>query len=116
MLRFRNGFRALWFFGADLVSGSVAGALEGAPHVPTGDSAVGTPAFAKSEEFLGTGLVFFAVSGGPAFLHAEVVDRENIGAAQAKNQKHFDGPGADAANRDEALNEFLVGEFFGFLH
>src|SRR5205814_5002584 len=54
----------------------VTGALEGAPHVPTGDSAVGTPPFAEGEKFFGAGLVFFAVGDGPAFLDAKV-DRKS---------------------------------------
>ncbi len=98
---------------ADFVGGGVAGTLEGAPHVPTGDSAVGAPAFAEGEEFLGLGHVFFAVGDGPAFLDAEVVDGKDIGAAEAEDQKHFDGPSADAANGDEALDEFFVGKPLG---
>ena len=93
----------------DFVGGGVAGALEGAPHVPAGDGAVGTPAFAEGKEFFGTGLVFFAVGDGPALLYAEVVDRKNVGATEAEDEEHFDGPGADAANGDEALDELFVG-------
>ena len=85
--------------------------MAGAPHVPARDGAVGAPAFAESEEFFGLGLVFFAVGDGPAFLYAEVVDGENVGAAEAENQKHFNGPGADAADGSQALDEFFVGEF-----
>ncbi len=96
------------FGGADFVGGGVAGTLEGAPHVPTGDGAVGAPALAESEEFLGLGHVLFAVGDGPSFFDAEVVDGENVGAAEAENQKHFDGPGADAADRDETFDEFFV--------
>jgi len=68
----------------DFVGGGVAGALEGAPHVPAGDGAVGTPAFAEGEEFFGAGLVFFAVGDGPTFLHAEIVDGKNVRAAERK--------------------------------
>jgi len=101
--------------GADFVGGFVAGALEGAPHVPTGDGAVGAPAFAEGEELLGLGHVLFAVGDGPAFFDAEVVDGEDVGAAQTEDQEHFDGPGADAADGDQAFDEFFVGEFFGLL-
>ena len=45
----------------DFVGGGIAGALEGAPHVPTDDGAIGAPAFAESEEFFRTGFVFLAV-------------------------------------------------------
>ena len=99
--------------GTDFVGGFVAGAFKGAPHVPTGDGAIGAPTLAESEELLGLGHVFLAVGDGPAFLDAEVVDGEDIGAAEAEDQKHFDGPGADAANGDEAFDEFFVGELFG---
>ncbi len=97
--------------GAYFTQGGVAGAVAGAPHVPGSDGAVGTPAFAESQEFFGFGLVLFAVGDGPAFLHAEVVDGENIGATEAEDQKHFHGPGADAADGGQAFDEFLVGEF-----
>ncbi len=59
--------------------------------------------------------MFFSVSDGPAFFHAQVVDGKNVGAAEAEDQKHFDGPCADAADRDETLDEFFIGEFFGLL-
>src|ERR1700682_1398593 len=61
------------FGGAGFVGGGVAGALEGAPHVPTGDGAVGAPAFAEGEELLGLGHVFLAVGYGPAFFYARGV-------------------------------------------
>jgi len=99
------------FGGADFAHGGVAGAMAGAPHVPAGDGAVGAPAFAEGEELFGFGLVFFAVGYGPAFLYAEVVDGENVRTAEAKNQKHFDSPGADAADGSQALDEFFVREF-----
>ncbi len=51
----------LQFGRADFVGGGVAGEFEGAPHVPGSDSAVGAPAFAEGEKFLGTRHVFFAV-------------------------------------------------------
>jgi hypothetical protein len=96
------------FGGADFVGGFVAGAFEGAPHVPTGDGAIGAPALAESEELLGLGHVPLAVGNGPALFYAEVMDGEHVGAAEAEDEKHFDGPGADATDADKALNEFLV--------
>ena len=84
----------------DFVGGGVAGFFEGAPHIPGGYGAVGAPAFAEGQEFFGTGHVFFAVGDGPAFFYAEVVDGENVRAAEAEDQKHFYGPGADAADGD----------------
>src|SRR2546425_12316819 len=83
---------------ADFAQGGVAGALAGAPHVPTGDCAVRAPALAEREQFLGRGHVLFAVGDSPALSDAEVVDGENVGAAEPEDQKHLDGPGADAAD------------------
>src|SRR5438445_13874655 len=91
--------------GADFAHGGVAGALAGAPHVPTSDRSVGTPAFTEGKKLLGFGHMLLAVGDRPSFFDAEVVDGENVGAAKAENQEHFNGPGADAADRDEALEE-----------
>src|SRR6266702_1263891 len=99
---------------ADFAEGSVAGALAGAPHVPTGDGAIGTPALAEGKEFLGRGHVLFAVGDGPALPDAEVVDGENVGTAEAEDQEHLDGPGPDAADGNKAFDEFFVGQFVGF--
>ena len=99
--------------GADFAHGCVAGALAGAPHVPTGDGAVGAPAFAEGEEFLGLGHVLLAVGDGPAFFDAEIMDGENVRAAKAEDQKHFDGPRADAVDGNETLDELFVGEVSG---
>jgi len=57
--------------------------------------------------------MLLAVSDGPAFFDAEVVDGENVRAAEAEDEKHFNGPGADAADGDEALDELFVGESLG---
>src|SRR3981081_3082454 len=97
------------FGGADFAQGGAAGALAGAPHVPTGDGAIRAPAFAEGKEFLGLGHVFLAVGDGPALFDAKVVDGENVGTAEAEDQEHFDGPGADAADGDETFDEFFVG-------
>jgi len=43
------------------------------------------------------------------------MDGEDVGAAEIEDEKHLDGPGADAADGDEAFDEFVVGEFFGSL-
>ena len=64
------GALALQFWRADFVGGGVAGEFERAPHVPGSDRAVGAPAFAEGEKFLGTRHVFFAISDGPALFDA----------------------------------------------
>src|SRR5467141_1410396 len=99
--------------GADFAHGGAAGKLAGTPHVPACDGAVRAPAFAKGEEFFRFGHVFFAVGDGPAFFDAEVVDGEDVRTAEAEDQEHFDGPGTDAADGDETLDELFVGELLG---
>jgi hypothetical protein len=99
--------------GADFAHGCLAGALIRAPHVPRGDSAVRAPAFAEFQEFLRLGHVLFAVGDGPAFFDGKVMDGQNVRPTEAKNQKHFDGPGANSADGDEALDELFVGEGLG---
>src|SRR6266436_6854204 len=101
--------------GEDFVGYGVAGALEGSPHVPAGDGAVGAPALAEGQEFLGLGHVFLAIGYGPALLHSEVVDGEDVRAAEIEDEEHLDGPGADAADRVESLDQLGVGNFFGLL-
>ena len=39
---------------------------------------------------------------------------EDVRAAEAEDQEHFDGPGADAADGDEAFDEFFIGELLRF--
>jgi len=87
--------------------------MAGAPHVPGGDGAVGAPAFSEGEKLFGRGHMFFVVGDGPAFFDPEVVDGENVGAAEAEDEEHLDGPGADAADGGEALDEVFVGELAG---
>ncbi len=43
------------------------------------------------------------------------MDGKDVGAAEIEDEEHFDGPGADAADGDEAFDEFVVGELFGLL-
>src|SRR5216684_3906821 len=93
-----------YFGGEDFVGYGVAGALEGSPHVPARDRAEGSPALPKSQQLLGLGHVFLAIGYGPAFLHAQVVDGEHIGAAEIEDEEHLDGPGADPADGVEALD------------
>src|SRR5260370_621396 len=100
---------------ADFAHSGVAGALASAPHVPTGDCAVGAPLLAKGEKFLGFGHVLLAVGDGPTFSHAQVVDGKDVRAAEAEDQKHLDGPGADAADGGEPFDELFVGEPLGLV-
>src|ERR1700680_1846616 len=96
------------FWRENFVGDRVAGALEGAPHVPAGDGAVGAPLFAEGEGFLRLGHVLFAVGYRPAFLDAQVVDGEHVWATQIEDQQHFHGPGADTADRYETFKELFV--------
>ncbi len=100
------------FFLGDL-AGVFPGVVHGAPHIPTGDGAIGTPAFAEFGKLARFGNRFFAIGEGETFLHAVIMNRQHVRASQTENQEHLDGPGADAANGDEPVNKFPIGEFHG---
>ena len=82
---------------------------DGAPHVPTGDGAVGAPAFAVGGDFARLGNGFLAVEKSETFLHGVIVDGQNVRAAEPEDEKHFDGPGADAADGNQPLDQLLIG-------
>ena len=46
---------------------------------------------------------------GEAFADAVVGDGEDVGAAEAEDEEHLDGPAADAADLGEVLDDVLVG-------
>ncbi len=52
--------------------------------------------------------MLLAVGDTPTLAHAEVVDGKHVGTTEAEDQKHLDRPDADAAYRDQALDEILV--------
>ena len=51
-----------------------------------------------------------AIGEAKAIAHAEVVDRQHVGPAEAEHQQHFDGPAPDAAHLREPLDDFVVAE------
>ena len=51
-----------------------------------------------------------AVEGeGESFADAVVGYRQHVGAAEAEDEEHVDGPGADAADLGEAFDDFFIG-------
>lgn len=95
-----------------------AGEIAGSPEVPAGDGAPGPPLFGAAQHgvWFGEhgGVEGFAlrqtVEGeGETFADAVIGDGEDVGAAEAKDEEHLDGPRADAANCGETLDDFRVG-------
>ena len=95
----------------------VFGQVAGPPQVPTGYGAVGRPALAAPEDLVGFGQVggFDGARFGDAlkgereaFAHAVVGYGQHIGAAQAEDEQHLHGPGADAANFGKAFDDVGV--------
>jgi len=95
-----------------------AGEVAGSPHIPTGDGAPGTPLFCAAFDPVdggehrcveGFGFGEAEEGEGESFADAVVGNGENVGAAEAEDEEHLDGPRADAADRGEALDDFLVG-------
>jgi len=65
---------------------------------------------------LGTIRVTARFHKGGSYEIDAIVDREHVGPAQAKDQKHLDRPHADAADRNEALDEFFIRHFQRLFH
>ncbi len=96
-----------------------ASEVAGAPEVPAGDGAPGTPLFAAAEDLTGggehggvEGLALWEASEGEGESFADTVvgDGEDVGAAEAEDEEHLDGPDADAADLGEAFDNLLVGK------
>ena len=94
------------------------GEVAGAPEVPAGDGAPGLPFFCAALHVVGFGEVDggdlvggfeFAEGEGEAFADAVVVDGEDVGAAEAEDEEHLDGPAADAADLGEVFDDGFVG-------
>ena len=91
--------------------------VAGPPEIPTGDGAPGRPLFAATLHVGGFGeeiggdfdCGLEALEGkGEAFADAVVAGGEDVGAAEAEDEEHFDGPFADAPNLGEVVNDGLV--------
>ena len=113
-LNVRCLFRCVLNSGGNFTGGEVAGA----PEVPAGDGAPGLPFFCAAVHDVGFGEVHggdfvggfeFAEGEGEAFADAVVVDGEDVGAAEAEDEEHLDGPAADAADLGEVLDDGFVG-------
>ncbi len=114
----KNDEVGLTFGGLLGLGGFPGGEVAGSPHVPGGDGAPGTPAFGAFAHGVGfakegggdLGGGFEALEGeGEAFADGVVVDGEDIGAAEAEDEEHFDGPAADAADLREVLDDLVIG-------
>ncbi len=95
------------------------GEIAGAPHVPAGDGSPGAPTISAAEQDVGFGEVGggdfvggfeFAEGEREAFADGVVVDGEDVGAAEAKDEEHLDGPFTDAPDLCEVLDDLVVRE------
>ena len=94
------------------------GEVAGSPEVPAGDRAPGLPFFCAAMHFVGFGEIGwghlvggfqFAKGEGKAFADTVVVDGEDVGPAEAEDEKHLDCPAADATNLCQVLDDCFVG-------
>src|ERR1700682_2180776 len=111
----------MWGTGFHLLLGFcllTVGQVAGAPEVPAGDVAPGLPAGGAFVDDVGFGEVgggYFvcwlelAEGEGEAFADAVVVNGQDVGAAEAEDEQHLDGPLADAADLREVLDDVFVG-------
>ena len=91
--------------------------VAGAPEIPGGDGAPGNPFLCAAFHIGGFGeevggdfdCGLEALEGeGEAFADAVVAGGEDVGAAEAEDEEHLDGPFADTANLGEVVNDGLV--------
>ena len=94
------------------------GQVAGAPEVPAGDRAPRLPfpgaalhnvRFGEVEGRDLVGWLELAEGEGEAFADAEVGYRQDVGAAEAEDEQHFNGPAADAADLGQVLDDGFVG-------
>src|SRR5690606_28545070 len=78
------------------------------PEAQRGVTAVRPPGFAAGEELAGGGHGLGIIHALGALAHAQVVHGEHVGAAQAEDEHHLDGPAADAADGHERVDDRLV--------
>jgi hypothetical protein len=87
----------------------------GAPEVQSGGGAMGTPSFAEAFELFGFGEFAFFVSDLESAADAEVVNGQNVGAAEVENQEHFGGPAPDAFDLGQDLKQLKIGSLVAFI-
>lgn len=94
------------------------GQVAGPPEIPACDGTPWLPAFGSGfhdggpGEIGGNDLIRWlelTEGQGEAFADAVVRDREDIGAAEAEHEEHFDRPGADAADLGKMSDDVGIG-------
>jgi hypothetical protein len=67
------------------------------------------------EDGFGLRQLAFAVGDHEAFLDAEIMNRQDVHASEFENQKHFNGPWANAFDLGETFDQFFVGQCENFV-
>src|SRR5712691_2963525 len=81
-----------------------------APEIPRRRRAMRLPALAIRPQGLRRRTGALSVGAAIALANAEVVHRQHVGASEREDQEHLHGPPADAADRDEPLDDLLVAQ------
>src|SRR6185437_85901 len=85
--------------------------IGGAPEIPARDAAIRLPAPAALFHLvLRRCAAIFLECKAESLAHAEIVERQHIGPAEAEDQQHLDRPAADAAHLRQLLDDRLVFE------
>jgi len=96
----------------------LGGEITGAPEIPARDRAPGLPALGALLHDVGLGkqiggdlLRGLELLEGKrkALAYAVVVDRQDVGTAEAEDEEHLDRPAADTADLGEVLDDGLIG-------
>ena len=86
------------------------------PDIPHCERAPGTPCFRKRIDFAAFGNFAQIKHFLQLFLEDKVGTRYNVCAAQSQQQKHFDGPLAEAADLHQLLGNLAVGHIIELIH
>jgi hypothetical protein len=96
----------------------LGGEVAGTPEIPTGDGAPGCPLLRAAFHVGGRGEEVWcdfcaglepSEGEGEAFADAVVAGGEDVRASQSKDEEHFDGPLANAADLGEVVDDGFIG-------
>ena len=82
-----------------------------APEIPRRRGAVRLPAFRRTRAVPSASAFRAFCRHAKAIAHAKIIRRQNIMAAELKNQQHLHRPATDAANFRQPRDNFIVGQF-----
>src|SRR6266849_5653952 len=104
------GLGKIQHFGGSMHSAALRYGAETSPKIPGGDAAEGSPRLRQLGQPIPIWKLAQLVLLLDADAQAEIRDGEDVRPAQRKNQEHLSGPRPDPTNRQQTIDDLLVGE------